>query len=88
MEGTNAKVTLPDRQHSSATPSPRATSTPRKNPLGNNGFHVVYVLQLTVSDDCLRTARVERRLGGYLDETLKPSPPARLPLTGGLLTTP
>ena len=28
MEGTNAKVTLPDRQHSSATSSPGATFTP------------------------------------------------------------
>ena len=28
MEGTNAKVTLPDRQHSPATSSPGATFTP------------------------------------------------------------
>ena len=36
MEGTNAKVALPDRQHPSATSSPRATFTPHfqnKGPL-------------------------------------------------------
>ena len=32
-----------------------------------NNYHVVNILQLTVSDDCLLTARAERRLGGFLN---------------------
>jgi len=71
MEGTNAKVTLPDRQHSPATSSPGATFTPSFQTNGplleNKGYHVVNILQLTVYDDCLLTARVERRSGGSLE---------------------
>ena len=42
MEGTNANGALPDRQHTSATSSPRATFTPTFQITGplwkNNGF--------------------------------------------------
>ena len=56
----------------------------QRSPLENKGYHVVNILQLTVYDDCLLTARVEMRSGGSetpSDKTLEPSPPARLLLT-------
>ena len=37
----------------------------QRSPLENKVYHVVNILQLTVSDDCLLTARVERRSGGF-----------------------
>ena len=39
----------------------------QRSPLENTGYHVVNILQLTVYDDCLLTARVERRSGGSLE---------------------
>ena len=45
-----------------------------RSPLENKVYHAVNILQLTVSDDCLLTARVERRLGGSL------KPPRTRPL--------
>ena len=39
----------------------------QRSPLENKGYHVVNILHLTVYDDCLLTARVERRSGGSLD---------------------
>ena len=60
----------------------------QRSPLENKVYHVVNILQLTVSDDCLLTARVEKRSRGFpkpRGRALKPSPPARLLLTGGVL---
>ena len=39
----------------------------QRSPLENKGYHVVNILQLTVYDDCLLTARVERRSGASLE---------------------
>ena len=59
----------------------------QRSPLEYKVDHVVNILQLTVSDDCLLTSRVEKRSRGFpkpRDRALTPSPPARLLLTGGL----
>ena len=37
----------------------------QRPPLENKGYHVVNILQLTVSDDCLLTARAEKRSRGF-----------------------
>ena len=62
-----------------------------RSPLEYKVYHVVNILQLTVSDDCLLTARVEKLSRGFpkpRGRALKPSPPARLLLTGGFTLKP
>ena len=47
MEGTDATGTLPNRQHSSATPSPRATYTPSSKTMVPSGDTMVSQLEFT-----------------------------------------
>ena len=48
VEGTNADETMPDRQHPSATPSPRATYTPDFQIHKPNSYFVIFFLQISI----------------------------------------
>ena len=69
MEGTNARVTLPDRQHSSATPSPRATYTPSfqtNGPLWKTMLSILYIHNSQILENNSQSCNLEQCFGDLI----------------------
>ena len=69
MEGTDATGTLPKRQHSSATPSPRATYTPSfqtNGPLWKTMLSILYIHNSQILENNSQSCNLEQCFGDLI----------------------